>query len=186
MTNIAVFISGTGTNLRTIAKWCQKNPTLARVSVVIANKSNIAGLEIAREFGIPSVVILTKGVSMEEFENEATKHLFDINLICLAGFMRVLTPQFTCKWAGKMINIHPSLLPAFKGADAITDAIAYGVKITGCTVHFVTSEIDSGRIIVQKPVEICIGETRESLKIKIQKAEINAYTEALNDLILVK
>ena len=178
MTKIAVFISGAGTNLRTILEFCQSNPALAMLSLVICNKANAGGLKIAHEFGVPSVIISTK-MGMEAFELEAQKHLQGIDLICLAGFMRVLTPFFTKQWEGRMINIHPSLLPAFKGADAMGDALALGVKITGCTVHYVVAEIDSGEIICQKAVEIVENETKESLKVKMQKTEREAYGEAL-------
>jgi formyltetrahydrofolate-dependent phosphoribosylglycinamide formyltransferase len=179
---LAIFISGTGTNLSTIAIFCKNNPHLARVGIVVSNKAGVGGLEIAKEFGIPSIVIPTKGRAMEEFEAEVTVYLQGVDIICLAGFMRVLTPQFTNAWAGKMINIHPSLLPAFKGADAIGDALSHGVKMTGCTVHYVTAEIDSGEIISQKAVKISDGETRETLKPKMQNAESLAYTEALMKL----
>ncbi len=183
MKTLAVFISGTGTNLCTIAIFCRENPHLAKIGVVISNKPNVGGLEIAKEFDIPSIVIPTKSRAMAEFEEEASKHLQNVDLICLAGFMRVLTPEFTHVWAGKMINIHPSLLPAFKGADAIGDALSHGVKITGCTVHYVTAEIDSGAIISQKAVEISDGETRETLKLKMQNAERLAYHEALMKIL---
>lgn len=182
MKNLAVFISGTGTNLRTIAEFCHSNPHLARVMVVISNKHNVAGLEIAKAFGIPSVVIETKGREMANFEAQAQVHLHGVEIICLAGFMRVLTPEFTQKWEGKIINIHPSLLPSFKGANAIDDALLYGVKITGCTVHYVTPEVDAGAIICQQAVAVENGETRESLKMKIQSVEKIAYTQALKIL----
>ena len=182
MKTIAILVSGSGSNLRTIAQFCQSNPHLARASVVISNKLDAFGLEIAKEFAIPSVVIPTKGTTMAEFEAEIQKYLDGVDLICLAGFMRVLTPEFTQKWHGKMVNIHPSLLPAFKGGNAVKDALNFGVKITGCTVHFVEPEIDSGEIITQKAVEIQDEDTKEILHNRIKEAEKLAYTAALRIL----
>lgn len=182
MKKLAVFISGYGSNLETIANFCIKNTKLAKVSIVISNKANVNGILIAEKYKIPSFVVPTKGIAMEQFENECEKLLVDIDYICLAGFMRVLTQQFINKWRSKIINIHPSLLPSFKGVNAIKDALEYGVKITGCTVHFAEEEIDSGRIIVQKAVEIQDNETEDSLKNKIKAIEKIAYTEALHIL----
>ncbi len=182
MKTLAILISGSGSNLRTIAQFCQANPHLARAGVVISNKSDAFGLEIAKEFNIPSVVIPTKGRTMAEFEAEIQKYLNGVDLICLAGFMRVLTAEFTQQWHGKMVNIHPSLLPAFKGGNAVEDALNFGVKITGCSVHFVEPEIDSGKIITQKAVEIQDGDTKESLHNRIKQAETLAYTQALQIL----
>lgn len=182
MKNIAVFISGKGSNLRTILEFCKEKPHNASVCVVISNKENAAGLEIAKEFGIKTVISQTAGKTMEEFENEITPHLNGINLICLAGFMRILTAQFANKWQGKILNIHPSLLPAFKGGHAIEDALNYGVKITGCTVHFVVPEIDSGKIISQIPVEVAKNDTILTLKQRIQDAEKICYRNALTQI----
>lgn len=182
MKTLAILISGSGSNLRTIAEFCQTNPHLARASVVISNKAGVGGLEIAKEFNIPAVVISSKGRAMNEFEAEIQKYLNVADLICLAGFMRVLTAEFTQQWHGKMVNIHPSLLPAFKGGNAVEDALNFGVKITGCTVHFVEPEIDSGKIITQKAVEIQDGDTKESLHNRVKQAEKLAYTQALQIL----
>lgn len=181
MKNLAVFISGTGTNLRTIATFCKENPHLAQIKVVISNKNNVGGIEIAQEFGIECVIIIKK--SINEFENEAMQYLQNVDLICLAGFMRILTPEFTQKWENKMINIHPSLLPAFKGHDAIADALSYGVKITGCTVHYVVAEVDSGKIISQKCLEIYENDNKETIRPRLQKIESQAYYEALSKIL---
>lgn len=183
---IAVFISGSGTNLRTIAEFCQSHPHIAKIDIVISNKANIRGLEIAQEFGIPSIIITTSGKTMSEFEKEAIKYLHGISLICLAGFMRILTPEFIKTWHRRIINIHPSLLPSFKGANAIEDAIAFGVKITGCTVHFADAQIDSGPIIHQCAVEITPNDDISSLKKRIQEAEKICYTKALESILLSK
>ena len=180
---LAVLISGKGSNLRTISQFCKENPHKARVELVVSNKENAGGLEIAKEFGIKSVVVKTAGRTMEEFEAEIATHLQCVDLICLAGFMRVLTPQFVNKWSGKIVNIHPSLLPSFKGGHAIEDALNYGVKITGCTVHFVVPEIDSGEIISQIAVEILENDTPESLKKRIQDAEKQCYRKALERIL---
>jgi len=182
MKTLAILISGSGSNLRTIAQFCQAHPHLARAGVVISNKAGVGGLEIAKEFGIPAVFIPTKGRTIAEFEAEIQKYLNGVDLICLAGFMRVLTSEFTQQWHGKMVNIHPSLLPAFKGGNAVEDALNFGVKITGCSVHFVEPEIDSGKIITQKAVEIQDGDTKASLHSRIKQAEKLAYTQALQIL----
>ncbi len=184
MKNLAVFISGFGSNLQTIAEFCQNNPNFAQIAIVISNKNGVNGLKIAQHFGIPSVVILTKNRKMEEFEQECKEHLKGIDLICLAGFMRILTPQFTQQWNKKIINIHPSLLPLFKGENAIADALTFGAKITGCTVHFVEATIDSGEIISQESMKIESYDNEESLKKKIKPLEQIAYTKALLALIM--
>ena len=181
--NLAVFISGKGSNLRTIAEFCKENPHKAKVSVVISNKENAGGLKIAKEFGIKTVVCTTAGKKMEDFETEIEKHLQGVDLICLAGFMRVLTPEFVNKWSGKIVNIHPSLLPVFKGGHAIEDALNYGVKITGSTVHFVVPEIDSGKIIAQIPVEVFENDTIETLKKRIQDSEKICYCKGLEKIL---
>ena len=182
MKNLAVFISGFGSNLQTIAEFCEKNHNLAKIQVVISNKEGVNGLKIAQSFGIKSVVIPTKGRTIQEFEHNCRDHLQGIDIICLAGFMRILSPEFTKQWHEKMINIHPSLLPSFKGDNAINDALNFGVKITGCTVHFVEAEIDSGRIITQEPVRIDDFETETSIREKMRIAEKIAYTNALKSL----
>lgn len=120
---------------------------------------------------------------MTEFEREAESHLQGVDLICLAGFMRVLTPDFINRRKGKIINIHPSLLPSFKGIDAINDALKYGVKITGCTVHFVEPEVDSGEIISQIPVAVLPDDDFSSLKKRIQEAEKICYSQALENIL---
>ena len=183
MKNLAVFISGFGSNLQTIAEFCEKNHNIAKIQVVISNKEGVNGLKIAQSFGIKSVVILTKGRSIQEFEKECQNYLSEVDVICLAGFMRILSPEFTHKWRKKMINIHPSLLPSFKGDNAINDAIKFGVKITGCTVHFVEAAIDSGRIITQEPVRIDSFDNETSLREKMKFAEKIAYTGALKALM---
>ena len=184
MKNLAVFISGFGSNLQTIAEFCEKNHNLAKIQVVISNKEGVNGLKIAQSFGIKSAVIPTKGRKMHEFEQDCKTHLEGVDIICLAGFMRILSPEFTKQWREKMVNIHPSLLPSFKGDAAINDALSFGVKITGCTVHFVEAEIDSGRIIAQEPVRIDDFENENSLRAKMKFAEKIAYTNALKALVL--
>ncbi len=182
MKNLAVFISGFGSNLQTIAEFCEKNHTLAKIQVVISNKSDVNGLKIAESFGIKTVVIPTKARKIQEFEQDCQPHLEGVDILCLAGFMRILSPEFTQKWHERMVNIHPSLLPSFKGENAIQDALTHGVKITGCTVHFVEAEIDSGRVIAQEPVRIDDFETPQSLREKMRFAEKITYTQALKFL----
>ena len=183
MKKLAVFISGFGSNLQTIAEFCQQNPNFAQIHVVISNKPNVNGLKIAESFGIPSVVIPTKGIKIEDFESQCENHLNGVDLICLAGFMRFLSQYFTTKCHNKMINIHPSLLPSFKGSHALQDAISFGVKITGCTVHFVEKEIDAGEIIIQEAIVIENFDNEQTLRTKMQIAEQTAYTKALKQII---
>ena len=204
--NLAVFISGSGSNLKTIADFCSQNPKMAKVSIVISNKKDILGIEIAKQFQIPFKVIESKGFKSlnlssemsEKYNNGDLNQIFEnrqeydklldntlkdygqIDLICLAGFMRVLSPWFCSKWNEKIINIHPSLLPSFKGYNAVEEALSFGVKITGCTVHFVSSKIDEGKIIAQEAVEILETDTKESLHSKIKSVEKTCYTKALS------
>jgi phosphoribosylglycinamide formyltransferase 1 len=176
---IAVLISGSGSNLQALID-------SHNIDLVISNKVDSYGLVRAEKAGIKTAVVNHKDYkTREEFDAEVHRILVEngIEIVCLAGFMRLLTPEFVNKWNGKMLNIHPSLLPAFKGGAAIKDAFEYGVKITGATVHFVIPEMDSGKIIVQGAVAIEAGDTIESLAAKIHAVEHQIYPKALSWLI---
>ncbi|MDT7540681.1 MAG: phosphoribosylglycinamide formyltransferase 1 [Acidobacteriota bacterium] len=153
----------------------------AEVSVVISDQSNAAGLARATERGLETLVITRRGRTREEHEREITDALVKrkIDLVCLAGFMRLLSSQFVDAFRGRVINIHPSLLPAFPGLDAQRQAIEHGVKVSGCTVHFVDEMLDGGAIILQRTVAVQDDDTPETLAARILVEEHAAYTEAI-------
>jgi phosphoribosylglycinamide formyltransferase-1 len=179
---LAIFISGRGSNMRAIIESC-KNPNFpAQVVMVLSNRPDAAGITFAKECGIPTEIVDHKSYpSREAFEIEISNRLknHEIDFIVLAGFLRVLTASFIEQWPHKIINIHPSLLPEYKGLHTHARAIADGKAEAGCTVHFVVPEIDSGEIILQKHVPIFAGDTPESLSARILKQEHIAYPEAI-------
>jgi phosphoribosylglycinamide formyltransferase-1 len=151
--------------------------------VVIANKPDAFGLERAKKSGIPAHVINHKDHPTREAFDAAMHQLLQhhlVDVVCLAGFMRLLSEGFVRSWHDRLINIHPSLLPSFKGAHAIADALAAGVKITGCTVHFVRAEMDAGPIITQAAVPVLPNDTRESLAARVLEQEHACYVQALS------
>ncbi|RZF47978.1 hypothetical protein LSTR_LSTR013954 [Laodelphax striatellus] len=181
---VAVLISGNGSNLQALID-ATKGSTIAEIVLVISNKDNVKGLERAKLANITSMVIDHKlHNSRESFEQQLDSALTcaGVDFVCLAGFMRVLTGYFVSRWRGRLINLHPSLLPAFKGADAIGDALAAGVRVTGCSVHFVEESVDAGVIISQAAVPIAINDTKETLAEKIHTAEHKIFPQALLDL----
>ena len=150
--------------------------------MVLSNKIDAAGLEFAREKKIPTAVIDHKNFSTrEEFDKKMSEEIkkFGAEVICLAGFMRLLSSEFVEQWFGRLINIHPSLLPEFKGADAVGDAIKAGAQISGCTVHLVSEEMDSGLIIWQSSVPVLEGDSKETLAARILEEEHRIYPKAL-------
>ncbi|MDX2113814.1 MAG: phosphoribosylglycinamide formyltransferase [Alphaproteobacteria bacterium] len=186
---LGVLISGSGTNLQALIDACRAPDFPAEIALVISNKAEAYGLVRARQADIPWVVIDHKAyASREAFDaalhEQLTTHR--VQLVCLAGFMRLLTPWLVEQWPRKMINIHPSLLPKFKGAHAIRDALAAGEKMTGCTVHYVTAEMDAGEIILQEEVPIHAGDTHETLAERIHAAEHRIYAQAVRHVIMKK
>jgi phosphoribosylglycinamide formyltransferase-1 len=184
---VAVLISGFGSNLQALIDACAASNYPAQIVLVISNKPDAYGLERAKKAGIKNISINHKNfASREEFDAKLTLELEKekVDIICLAGFMRLLTASFINRWQGKIINIHPSLLPAFKGVDAIRQAFDYGVKITGVSVHYVVQEMDSGEIILQKPIAIGSRETLEQLEKKVHRLEHSLYPKAL--LLVIK
>jgi phosphoribosylglycinamide formyltransferase-1 len=179
---LAILISGRGSNMRALIEACTVPEFPAEVVLVLSNKPDAQGLEFARENNIPTKSIEKKSfASRDEFEialDEAIRQT-PANLICLAGFMMILGSDFVNKWQGQMINIHPSLLPDFKGATAQRDALESGVKETGCTVHYVVPEVDSGEIVIQKKVKILADDLLETLSKRILDQEHIAYKEAI-------
>ncbi len=181
--NIAVFASGKGTNLQAIIDAVSRGEIKAVISLVIGDRSNAKALDRAKKAGIKAVYINPRDFSSrEEFDKKAISYLEknNVGLVVLAGFMRLLSPYFVKKYRNRIMNIHPSLLPAFKGTSGIKDAWEYGMKITGVTVHFINEDLDAGPIILQKPVMIEETDTLESLEEKIHRTEHQIYPEAIN------
>ncbi|KAL8599687.1 hypothetical protein ACOMHN_064133 [Nucella lapillus] len=188
---VAVLISGTGTNLQALMDHTM-NPAIksaAEIVLVISNKPGVKGLQRAEAVGINTKVINHKDyTSREDFDTALHDALMcaGVEIVCLAGFMRILTGGFVSKWRGKMLNIHPSLLPAFRGADALTQALKAGVRVTGCTVHFVAAEVDTGAIIVQEAVSVYPEDTEATLAQRVHTAEHRAFPAALEILTCEK
>lgn len=180
---LGVLISGRGSNLQALIKACKQPSFPAEIGLVISNKAAAGGLELAKAAGIATQVFNHKDFPDRiSFDAQMTKALKNANvqLVCLAGFMRLVSEEFVANWHNKLINIHPSLLPHFKGLDAQAQAIDAGAKESGCTVHFVRKEMDSGPIILQKTVPVLADDTVESLSARILEQEHIAYPEAVN------
>lgn len=183
MINIAVFISGRGSNflalLKNIENGVLKN---CKIAVVFSNNPNAKGLEYAVNAGIKTIVISSKNRSdRAEYDKEIINALADyhIDLICLAGYMRIVTSELVEAYKNRIINIHPALLPSFPGLHAQKQALDYGVKVSGCTVHFVDSGMDTGAVILQKTVPVYDDDTEDTLSARILEQEHIAYTEAV-------
>jgi phosphoribosylglycinamide formyltransferase-1 len=183
MHSLGILLSGRGSNFVAIADSIDAHRIPdARIAVVISNKADAAGVEIARQRGFAAVVIPSKGRTREEHDRAVVAVLkqHGVELVCLAGYMRLLSPWFVQQFPRQILNIHPSLLPAFPGLEAQEQAFAYGVKVSGCTVHFVDEELDHGAIIVQKAVPVLDGDSERTLAARILEQEHVAYTEAIN------
>ena len=175
---IGILISGRGSNMTAIVEAVQSNLIAdCEVAVVISDKTSAEGLIKAKERGVETIVITKKGRTREEHDAEIVAELkkHGVELVCLAGYMRLLSKDFIRAFPNRIINIHPSLLPSFKGLDAQKQAIDYGVRISGCTVHFVDEDLDHGAIILQKAVEVGDDDTAESLSAKILEQEHTLY-----------
>lgn len=179
---IAVLISGRGSNMNSILEGCACGEIAAGVAVVISNNPQAGGLTIAKQAGVETVVLPHKGFPNREAYDEAILEILkprNIDLICLAGFMRLLSPVLIRAFPNRIMNIHPALLPSFAGLHAQKQAIDYGVKVTGCTVHFVDEGLDSGPIILQKTMEVRDDDTEESLSNRLLTLEHQTYREAV-------
>lgn len=184
--NIGILISGRGSNMVALVDAVQSGEIPAsEVSVVISDKADAAGLEKARTRGVETVVIERKGRKREEHDAEIVKELKarGVGLVCLAGYMRLLSPAFVQAFPDRIVNIHPSLLPAFPGLDAQKQAFDAGVKITGCTVHYVDELLDHGEVILQKEVEVRDGDTVEELSARILNEEHSLYVGAIKTIV---
>src|SRR6266581_5130671 len=170
MKNLSILLSGRGSNFEAIAKNAAsgKIPD-ARIEVVISNRPDAGGLEIARQLGLTALVISSKGKEREEHDREVVAALKEhkVDLVCLAGYMRLLSPWFVQQFPRRILNIHPSLLPAFPGLEAQTQAFDYGVKIAGCTVHFVDEHLDHGVIVLQRAIPVLEADDAHSLAARI-------------------
>jgi phosphoribosylglycinamide formyltransferase-1 len=160
----------------------------SEVAIVISDKADAPGLAKAAEKGVPTAIIERRGRTREEHDREIAAKLreYDVELICLAGYMRLLSPWFVSEFPNRIINIHPSLLPEFPGLDAQRQAFEAGAKVTGCTVHFVDEHLDHGKVIVQQEVLVLEEDTAESLATKILEQEHHLYVEAIRKLVAAK
>ncbi|MBX3455285.1 phosphoribosylglycinamide formyltransferase [Ferrovibrio sp.] len=178
---VAILISGRGSNMRALIEAAQAPDYPARIACVIANRADAAGLDEARALGVPTHAIASKGLNREAFETQLSAALqaSGAEIICLAGFMRLFTPDFTRAWYGRMLNIHPSLLPAFKGLDVHRRVVESGVRFTGCTVHFVSPEMDEGPIILQAAIPVPQHASPEQVADAVLAEEHKLYPQAL-------
>jgi phosphoribosylglycinamide formyltransferase 1 len=182
---LGVLVSGTGSNLQAILDAIAAGTLNALVKVVISNRPGVQALERARAAGVRALTIPHKDFpSREAFDRALVSALreAEVSWVVLAGFMRVLTPEFLAAYPGRIINIHPALLPAFPGVDAAKQALEYGVKITGCTVHFVDAGVDSGRIIAQRAVAVAVGDDLATLAARIHDAEHELFVAVLREI----
>lgn len=181
MKKLGILLSGRGSNSEAIARNVQAGKIPAEIGVVISNKEEAGGLAIARQMGLKAMCIPSKGKEREAFERELVAALreHEVDLVCLAGFMRVLTPYFIREFRGRILNIHPALLPSFPGVEVQKQALDYGVKWTGCTVHFVDEGVDTGPVVCQAAVPVLDEDTPETLAARILKEEHRIYTEAI-------
>lgn len=183
MKSLGILLSGRGSNFVAIADSIDAGRIAdARIGVVISNKPDAPGIATARQRGLKALVIPSKGKPREEHDREVVAALQQngVDLVCLAGYMRLLSPWFVQQFPHRILNIHPSLLPAFPGLEAQEQAFAYGVKVSGCTVHFVDEELDHGAIIVQKAVPVLDDDDEHTLAARILDQEHIAYTEAIS------
>jgi phosphoribosylglycinamide formyltransferase-1 len=182
-TNIAVFISGKGTNFKNLIQYSLRKQSKFKIKLVVSNNLNAKGLDYAKKFKIKKKIINYKNLTSSEIRILNDLYKENINIICLAGFMRILTVNFIKKFKGKIINIHPSLLPKYKGLNTHQRALNNKEKYSGCTVHFVNSRLDAGKIILQKKVKIFKNDTSEKLSKRILKQEHLLYPKALEKII---
>jgi phosphoribosylglycinamide formyltransferase 1 len=185
MKRIGILLSGRGSNFEAIARQIDEGNLRAEVAVVVSNVESAPGLHRARERGFDVLWLNSKGLSRDAFDRQVIRVLEEkrVDLVCLAGFMRLLSPSFIQVFRNRILNIHPSLLPAFPGVDAQRQALEYGVKVSGCTVHFVDEGLDSGPIILQAVVPVLDGDTEESLSARILEQEHQIYPKAIQHVL---
>jgi len=181
MKRLGILLSGRGSNFEAIARNVQAGKIPAEIAVVISNKPEALGLSRAQEMGLETRFIPSKGKEREAFDREVAAVLreFKVDLVCLAGFMRILSPYFVREFPRRILNIHPALLPSFPGEDAQRQALEYGVKFTGCTVHLVDEGVDTGPIVCQAIVPVQDDDTAETLAARILHEEHRIYSEGI-------
>ena len=181
MKRLAILISGRGSNFDAIADNVASGALDASIEIVISNRPDARGVDSARARGLHTVVIPSKGLDRESYDRELIAELRKHNpdVICLAGYLRVLSAGFVREFSGRILNIHPSLLPAFPGLDAQHQALEYGVKVSGCTVHFVDEYLDAGPVLLQAAVPVHDDDTAETLSARILKEEHRIYSQAI-------
>ncbi len=181
MTKLGILLSGRGSNFEAIAGNVARGVLPAEIAVVVSNRPEAPGLNRASQLCLPAICLPSKGVPREQYDLQLAQELkrWNVDLVCLAGFMRLLTSAFISQFPQAILNIHPSLLPAFPGLDAQAQALAHGVKITGCTVHFVNEQLDAGPIVAQAAVPVLADDTVESLSARILSEEHRLYSEAI-------
>ncbi len=178
---LGILLSGRGSNFVAIHEAIQRGDLNAEICCVISNVADAAGLSRAREFGLADIFLPSQGMDRVEYDRALLRTLrpFDPLVICLAGFMRILSPEFLREYPSRVLNIHPSLLPSFPGLHAQRQALRYGVKISGCTVHLADEGVDTGPIILQRAVEVLDGDTEETLSARILEQEHQIYWRAI-------
>ncbi len=178
---IAILLSGRGSNFIAIYEAIRRGDLEAEVCCVISNVAEAAGLARAREYGLTSICLSSRGVDRIQYDRllADTIRPFNPALVCMAGFMRILSREFLKEYPGRVLNIHPALLPSFPGLHAQKQALQYGVKISGCTVHIADEGVDTGPILLQRAVEVLEGDTEESLSERILEQEHQAYWRAI-------
>lgn len=179
---VAILISGRGSNMRALVEGARNY----EVALIASNKPEAAGLEWARDRGLPTWSLESKGAEKKAYDRTLSAALDDhqVGTIALAGFMRILSPWFVDEWSGRIVNIHPSLLPKYRGLDTHARALAAGDAVSGCSVHIVTEELDAGEVLGQAEVPIESGDTPESLEQRVLTAEHALYPEVLNEFVL--
>ncbi len=185
MKRLAILLSGRGSNFEAIADSIRQGRLPARIEVVASNLASAAGLEKARRRGLKTLVIPSRGVPREDYDRSLVYELkrHGVDLVCLAGFMRILSPVFVRSFPNRVLNIHPSLLPAFPGLHPQRQALKYGVRFSGCTVHLVDEGVDSGPILLQAAVPVLESDDEESLAARILAEEHRLYPQAIGMLI---
>jgi len=178
---LGILLSGRGSNFEAIAENVECARLPAEIAVVISNRTEARGIQAARHRDLPAVVLPSAGVPREEYDRRLVAELQNrqVDLVCLAGFMRLLTPVFCRAFPLRALNIHPSLLPAFPGLDAQKQALEHGAKISGCTVHFVDEDLDAGPIVLQAAVPVLDDDTEETLAARILAEEHRIYSDAI-------
>ena len=182
MKRLGVLLSGRGSNFVAIAAAIHDGRLQgAEIAVVLSNRAGAGGLEAAREMGLPAFAVPSTGLTRAEHDAAMIGQLreYKVDLVCLAGYMRIITAEFVAEFPDRILNVHPSLLPAFPGLDAQGQALKYGTRVAGCTVHFVDEAVDHGVIVLQKTVAVEDGDTNETLSARILVQEHLAYPEAI-------